>query len=40
MTPVEAWGHPSIFKIFDSKLFLPKGNAGIKPEQTEGKAIQ
>ena len=33
MVPVEAWGHPSIFRIFDIELFLPKGNAGIKMEQ-------
>jgi hypothetical protein len=32
-SPVEAGGHPPIFKNFDPELFLSKGNAGTKMEQ-------
>jgi hypothetical protein len=38
---VERWNHTLIFKIFDSELFLSKGNAGKKNgAETERKAIQ
>jgi hypothetical protein len=41
MAPSEGMRPPSHLKIFNSELFLSKGNTGTKNgEETEGKAIQ
>jgi hypothetical protein len=35
------WGKPPIYKIFNTELFLSKGNTGTKSgAETEGKGIQ